>query len=600
MSSSSPDFFTARSSRRRYWLFVAVLGSMVVHLSLWFWFQMTHLPYSAMPSEEKLALRKFKLERVEINPKWMEPKLATPEQVSPLPSPDRAALAPTEEKRTFAKLLDQSPSAPTVPAGAPPIPQDKPVVALGETGNPTLDLSTHSALESELQSTREQEFKKSSKSVAAGRPILNTPGAPVAPKPGATELAPPSQPKIGPNQGPTVGEGGPTFVGSSRLDDFFGPGGLPPPAATPKMPDAATQVPQSLIKDKPVTTQKFDSLNPFLNVELFTQERTGSTGTREGYYLVRITAKPNQHLAIVPKDVFFLLDISSSIGGKRLKTFTGTLLNTIAQLNPKDRFKIMVFRNKLTYFREDWTAAGKIPTAELTEWVSALHTGGVTDFYDGLRPLTEYSREPGRMALGIVMSDGVPTSGELDSTQIISEFSQANAGRVSIFSLSNGKDVNNFLLDLLSYCNQGRLRHAAEIEKSEPSFQEFVSQVKSPLFLDPRFKIAGVDGEQAYPQNLPNLYQDLPLLIFGRYAPGKSTTISLQVLGESINSTKELLVQLPIPKVPNGPEVLPATWARQRIYHLLGRMTRSRVSQDSILEEVRKLSEEYQVEVPYF
>ena len=90
------------------------------------------------------------------------------------------------------------------------------------------------------------------------------------------------------------------------------------------------------------------------------------------------------------------------------------------------------------------------------------------------------------------------------------------------------------------------------------------------------------------------------MLLFGRYTPGQTSSISLQILGESQKSTKELLVQLPIPKTPQGPEILPQTWARQRIYDVLSRMTRTRAGQDRIMEEVRRLSEEYRVETPYF
>jgi Ca-activated chloride channel family protein len=335
-------------------------------------------------------------------------------------------------------------------------------------------------------------------------------------------------------------------------------------------------------------------------VELFTYERTVSASKTEGYFLIRISAKPQQQLRVIPKDIYFVLDISSSIGGTRLKAFTTTVLAAIEKLNPEDRFKILAFRDKLIAFLPGWTPAQNAPMDAVKAWFADSKAGGVTDFYDGLQPLTVHQRESGRMAMAMVMSDGVPTKGILDSTQIISELSKSNDNKTSIFTLSTGFDVNNFLLDLLSYCNQGRLRYADQVETSNGSFIQSVEQVRNPIFLDLRFRFAGVDGEQVYPQNLPHLYQDSPLLLFGRYTPGQNSSISLQILGESFNSTRELLVQLPIPATPNGPPTLPSTWARQRIYHLLSKMTRSRSRQDAILTEVRQLSEEYKVEVPYF
>ncbi len=598
---------TTRTGPPTRWFAYAIIGSILVHVALWFWFEHTRLHRMALPSYEKLMLRKFKLERVEINPKWNEPKMPPPQHVSVTPGPDRATLTPTEEKRSFARMLSDAPSSPTLPAGSPDIPQHKPVPVVGSPDTAALDASIRSQLDQQLQATREEQFNKSAKASAnAGRPLLNSPGTPVAPRSGSTEVGLPTQGKIGPSAGPVVGEGLSGYTGSSHLEDFFGAGGLPPPPPPPpppdkpKVTDTTALVPQSLLKDKPVTTQKFDSLNQFLNVELFTYERPGASGKAEGYFLIRISAKPNQQLNVIPKDVYFIMDVSSSMGSGRMEAGRATILAAIAQLNPADRYKVMVFRDKLTAFRPDWTPAAHPAADELKEWLAKIDSGGVTDFYDGLRPLTEHKREAGRMAMAMVLSDGVPTKGLLDSTQIIADLSEANNDRSSIFTLSSGVDVNNFLLDLLSYGNQGRLRYSKDVGASAQSFGEMVQQVRNPLFLNLRFRFAGVEGTQVYPQNLPNLYQDSPLLLLGRYTPGQTAPISLQILGESLNSTKELLVQLPIPKTPQGPEILPSEWARQRIYDVLSRMTRSRPSQDRIMGEVRRLSEEYKVEVPYF
>lgn len=596
-----------QNSRSSFWVLVAVLGSFVAHVALWFWFQHIYLPQSAVPSKEKLLLRKFHLDEVKIDSKWLEPKLPVPDYVSPNPAPHRSALTPTEEKRSFAKMLAEAPSSPTLLAGSPQIPQDKPQLAIAEKGTVPADLFARAQLDEELSAIREQQMRKSSKGVATGRPILNVPGQPVVPKPGATEIGLPTHPTVGPSQGPDVGDSD-KFTGSSRLEDFFGvtggvPSSPPPPPPlppdNPKTLDTAKLVPQGLPKDKPKATQNFDSLNQLLNVELFTQERSSSKGRLEGYFLIRITAKPNQHLKVIPKDVFYVLDISSSIGSPRLDAFKTSVLDAVSRLNPSDRFKIMLFRDKLLSFRDDWLPAENSPLEEIRAWFAKLSSGGVTDFFAGLRPVTETRRPSGRMTMSLVMSDGVPTVGIIDSTRIINELSEVNDNKVSLFTLSSGRDVNNFLLDLLSYRNQGWLRYSAQVPDAVESFNQLAQQVRNPLFLNLRFRFAGVPGEQVYPQNLPNLYQESPLLLFGRYTPGQTSSISLQILGESsLEKTKQLLVQLPIPEKPTGPENIASTWARQRIYHLLSRMTRTR--QNTILDEIRPISEEYHVEVPYF
>jgi hypothetical protein len=341
-------------------------------------------------------------------------------------------------------------------------------------------------------------------------------------------------------------------------------------------------------------------MNPLLNIDLFTSERKRADRPVEGYFLIRISAKPNQQISIIPRDIFFVMDVSSSMGESRLAASSQTIFASIGNLNSEDRFKIFAFRDKLTSYSQDWISAKSPSVDDIQNWLSKLSTGGVTDFYEGIRPLLNQPRSKGRLPLALIFSDGIPTKGVQNSTEIISEWTEANDGRLSTFSLSSGTDVNNFLLDFLAYGNQGRLKHEPRTENAVPVFTDLMQQIHDPLLLDPRFRFAGIDPEQVYPQNLPHLYQESPLLLFGRYRPGRESLISLQILGESGKKTKELLVKLELPKTPTGPDTIPSTWARQRIYHLLGKMTRSGGTQGNILDEVRILSEEYQVDVPYF
>lgn len=375
---------TVNAARReevqiRKWVIVAILGSLLLHAILWFWFLHVYLPRVEIPTQEKMILRKFNLERVQINSKWNDPHLMPPTHVSPLPSPDRSTLAPAPETRTFAKMLSEVPSSPTLPAGSPALSQDKPVPSPMTIDTSRADASMHSQLDHELNALREQQLQKTTKAISAGRPILGQPGAPVAPRKEISEIGLPHSPKQGPSQGLNQGDGIPTFAGSSRLEDFYGAGGLPMPepseAHKAKLIDTAALVPQSLLKDRPMTKQKYESLNPFLDVELYTYECPGPDKIPEGYFLVRVSAKPNQHIAVIPKDVSFVMDISSSIGSDRLEVFRKTVLEAITKLNANDRFRIMVFRDKLSVFREGWLSAKEPPLKEIRTWLSELDTG---------------------------------------------------------------------------------------------------------------------------------------------------------------------------------------------------------------------------------
>jgi hypothetical protein len=602
--SSSPNV-SGGAPRRiglRTWLISAALLSLAVHVGAWYWLQGIHLPYRPLPSLEKLALRKFKVERVEISARWLQPPPPPPDRPSPSLSPDRAALPPSTEPRVFARMLAETASSPTLPSGSPPVPDEKPRVALGTDGLVTPELFSRSDFEKAVSASSPQAPRGPSPGAGAGRPTVDLPGAAVAPKPSEGEAGLPTSSRLGPSQGPAAGDPA-RSTGWSRLDDFlFGAPGGTGPAEAPRPPsrEPAKPEPRSLLEDKPAGAPKFESLNDFLDVELFTQERPGRNGSREGWFLVRISAKAGKVLEVFPRDVTYVLDISSSIGGGRLEAFRKGVLDSLAQFNANDRVRLFAFRDRLSSFREDWVPASPAPRSEIKAWLDGLRSAGVTDFYDSLKPLVGQGAGKGRMTMGFILSDGIPTVGVVDSTQIINRLSEKNDNSVSIFSFSSGQDVNSFLLDLLAYRNQGWLRHAPRTADATGEFLRLAQQVRNPLFLNLRFRFAGVDGAGVFPQNLPNLYRDSPLLLFGRYVPGQTSKISLQVLGESLRGTKELLVQLPVPAKPTGPDSIASTWARQKIYDLLSRMTESRDGQQRILDEVRALADEHKVETPYF
>ena len=57
--------------------------------------------------------------------------------------------------------------------------------------------------------------------------------------------------------------------------------------------------------------------------------------------------------------------------------------------------------------------------------------------------------------IAVLMTDGRPTMGTVDSSDIIARFSRANDGGVSVFTVGAGDRVNSFLLDLLGHNNRG-------------------------------------------------------------------------------------------------------------------------------------------------
>src|SRR6185295_14710876 len=105
---------------------------------------------------------------------------------------------------------------------------------------------------------------------------------------------------------------------------------------------------EDVTKERP-----YEQLNPWLNTDLQIYEETRN-GKREGWFMLVITAKENNVLKVIPKDVFFIIDTSSSIGAGRLFEFKSAVTRSLQNLNADDRFNLMTFKKKPEMYQKSF------------------------------------------------------------------------------------------------------------------------------------------------------------------------------------------------------------------------------------------------------
>ena len=152
-------------------------------------------------------------------------------------------------------------------------------------------------------------------------------------------------------------------------------------------------------------------------------------------------------------------------------------------------------------------------------------------------------------------------------------------------------------MDFLAYQNQGLSLYTKKEEIISPEFYRLYHTMRDPLLLDLDFKFAGVDPNLVYPRNLPHLYQNTPLLLYGRYDPEKEKLFTMQILGDSFGATKELLTQQIFAKAKKGNRQIALNWGRQKTYHLIGQTLQDDSSE--LEAEILKTSQEYGVDVSF-
>lgn len=346
------------------------------------------------------------------------------------------------------------------------------------------------------------------------------------------------------------------------LTQIYGPGA---PTVEKLMKEAVKPPPP-----KPRSPLPSASLEAYVNVDLYTWHDPANPTT--GYFQVRVGARPDSPLRVIPRDVIFIVDVSASITRKRVEPFKAGVRAALDLLHPADRFNIIRFRQNVDFVSPTFLPASEAKSERVQQFIHALHSEGTTDFFGSLLPLSQLNRERGRLLQAIVLSDGQPTVGILDTLQILHRFGQINAGRTSVSTFAGGKDVNQFLLGFLAQRNQGRLDYVSQPEAMAGTFLQICQAYANPLLLDVEFRFAGVDQEEVYPRTPPHFYRDMPLTLYGRYPRSQLKRLAVQIRGEAVTGQPmELTAVRDFPAQDNGISNIALDWAQQKIAHLIMR-----------------------------
>lgn len=387
-----------------------------------------------------------------------------------------------------------------------------------------------------------------------------------------------------------VGVGGTgVFTGplTQPLTQIFGPGAK-----------SVEQLMKEAVKPPPARTASAlpaAPLEPYVTMDVFTWHDPSDAAT--GYYQVRIASRPDSPLKRIPKDVIFVVDVSGSIGRQRVEQFRAALRAALMQLNPEDRFNIIQFRYDINFVSPTLMPASMVSSEQVQQYIAKFHAMGTTDLFASTLPLAQLNRERGRLLMGVLLSDGLPTVGELDALKILHRFAQINAGRSSVFTFAGGKDVDLFLLGFLAYRNQGWLNYAAEPEKIAETFTRAQLVRAYPLLLDCQFRFSGVSEEEVFPRTLPHFFRDTPLMLYGRYLRGQQKRVAVQIRAENAEGRPmEMTVVRDLPAADNGTSNIAMDWARQRINHLIARWIDT--NDRALYQEATALGARFRVAVP--
>ncbi|XP_074541323.1 inter-alpha-trypsin inhibitor heavy chain H3-like isoform X2 [Halichoeres trimaculatus] len=207
-------------------------------------------------------------------------------------------------------------------------------------------------------------------------------------------------------------------------------------------------------------------------------------------YFVHFFAPPD--LPRIPKNVVFVIDRSGSMAGRKIEQTRDALAAILKDLHEEDHFALILFDDKIITWKNSLTKASKENLSQAIKYIRKLRDNGSTNINDAvLRAVNmlmagrRNKDVPERSAdMIILLTDGMPNSGESNLKKIQQNVRSAIAGKMSLFSLGFGNDVDYSFLDVMSKQNKGLARRIFEGSDASLQLQGFYEEVSSPLLLD--------------------------------------------------------------------------------------------------------------------
>ena len=365
------------------------------------------------------------------------------------------------------------------------------------------------------------------------------------------------------------------------------------PDATPEPANRAGLLPPDALDEQPEDITEVQPIEQLLSLDLTTYNDPSDPG--HVYFQIQIRRHGAEALPVLNKDVLLIQDASASMTQRAVDRGKEGLHHWMQELRDGDRFDVIAFNESIVRAFGEMTPVNALTRSRAAFFVENLRAQGGTDVFASLEPLLYMDVSPDRPVIAVMISDGVPTVGVVDSTDIIAAFSETNAGRVSVFAVGGGRRVNKYLLDLLSYKNRGDAFMTEESEEIPTSLNRLARELRRPVLAHLRCRVAGAEVD-IYPRLLTHLYLDRPLVVYGR-KPVETRETVIQIVGRSGAEVKDMVFRLDFEDAPFGDAAIRTEWAWQKVYHLVGEHIRTR--DPAVLREIRRMASAYNLRVLY-
>ncbi|XP_011830339.1 PREDICTED: inter-alpha-trypsin inhibitor heavy chain H2 [Mandrillus leucophaeus] len=271
------------------------------------------------------------------------------------------------------------------------------------------------------------------------------------------------------------------------------------------------------------------------------EEKAGELEAFNGYF-VHFFAPDN--LDPIPKNILFVIDVSGSMWGVKMKQTVEAMKTILDDLRAEDHFSVIDFNQNVRTWRNDLISATKTQVADAKRYIEKIQPSGGTNINEALLRaifiLNEANNlgllDPNSVSLIILVSDGDPTVGELKLSKIQKNVKENIQDNISLFSLGMGFDVDYDFLKRLSNENRGIAQRIYGNQDTSSQLKKFYNQVSTPLLRNVQFNYPHTSVTDVTQNNFHNYFGGSEIVVAGKFDPAKLDQLESIITATSANT----------------------------------------------------------------
>lgn len=320
-------------------------------------------------------------------------------------------------------------------------------------------------------------------------------------------------------------------------------------------------------------------------------------GELGGHFMLIL--QPDADIAIdeiTPKEMFFVVDCSGSMGGQPMEVAKETVRQFVRGMNPDDTFQIMRFSETASSMSRSPLTNTESNVEQGVRFINNMSGTGGTMMIEGVRAAIGYPEDPDRMRFVIFLTDGFIGN----EAEILGELQSTLGENTRLFSVGVGSSPNRYLIEGLAEEGRGHAYYVGLNEDPTEAVSSFYEKINDPYLVGISIDWGDLDVHDVYPSRIPDLYAGEPLVIVGQYDGSGSETVHLSGVVAGRRWNRDVRVVLPSHEEDN--DVIATLWARKKIHDLNRQMYDSygyiNQNQD-IIEEITDTALDYQIMSEY-